>query len=100
MLFALIGVFRTPAGVETVSFEADLTEHLAQPALHIRLAGTLRNRNGQHIGYMAIMNAPDFAVAEAYLSQSPYFRADRYERIDIVEYSLVVGAGQLGQGTG
>lgn len=95
MLFALIGFFHKPAGVEAVAFESKLTAHLAQLVLHIRLAGALRDRAGQHIGYMAIMNAPDFAAAEAYVSQSPYFQADRYKRIDIVEYALLVGAGEL-----
>lgn len=95
MLFALIGFFRTPAGVEAASFEAELTDHLAQPVLHIHLAGALRDRAGQPIGYMAIMHAPDFAAAEAYVSQSPYFKADRYDRIEIVEYALLVGAGAL-----
>ncbi|GEM_PF-1374437 len=95
MLFALIGFFRTPAGVEDAAFETELSAHLGQPMLHIRLAGALRDRAGRHIGHMAIMTAPDFAAAEAYLSGSPYFKADRYERVDIVEYALLVGAGEL-----
>ena len=95
MLFALIGFFRTPAGVEDAGFEAELSDHLAQQVLHVHLAGALRDRDGRQVGYMAIINAPDFAAAEAYLSQSPYFKADRYERVEIVEYALMVGAGAL-----
>lgn len=95
MLFALIGFFHTPVGAESADFEQELTDHLSQQVLHICLAGTLRDGEGRHTGYMAVIKAPDFAAAQAYVGQSPYFKADRYARIDIVEYALLVGAGQL-----
>ena len=46
---------------------------------------------------MAIMNAPDFAAVEAYVNQSPYFKADCYKRIKIVEYVPIAGTGILKQ---
>lgn len=91
MIFAIMGFFR--AGIDTAPphLQADLNEHLAQRFQHIRLAGPLRDQHGGRRGLMVILEADDFEKAQGYLKSSPYFSADLYERVEVVEYAIEVG---------
>jgi len=95
MLFAVIGFFKPGIDTSPVKLQRSVNEHLGQIGLHLRLAGPLRDRGGKHTGFMVCLEAETFAAAEAYLGQSPYFEAKMYERVEVVEYTLEVGAGQL-----
>ncbi len=95
MLFAVMGFFGATADTEPATLQPALNEHLGQPLLQIRLAGPLRDRDGRRVGMMVCIEAATFADAERYLHESPYFEAGLYDRVQVVEFDLEVGAGQL-----
>jgi uncharacterized protein YciI len=90
MLFALLGLLKP--GVEKHLPPGDeINEHLAQPFRHTRLAGYLCREDQSRSGLLMLVEADSFAEAEAHLHQSPFFKANLYERVEIAEYSLEVG---------
>lgn len=95
MLFAAMGFFRAMADTEPANLQEAFNEHLGQGLLRIRLAGPLRDRDGRRVGMMACIEAATFADAERYLHQSPYFKAGLYDRVQVVQFDLEVGAGEL-----
>ena len=95
MLFAVMGFFGATADTEPATFQSALSEHLGQPLLQIRLAGPLRDRDGRRVGMMVCIEAETFADAERYLHESPYSKAGLYDRVQVVEFDLEVGAGAL-----
>jgi hypothetical protein len=90
MLFVLMGLLREDAG-DRLPNAAEINEHLAQPFRHTRLAGYLRHEGGEASGLLMLVEADSFAEAEAHLHQSPFFKADLYERVEVAEYALEVG---------
>ncbi len=95
MLFAVMGFFKPNTDTEPANLQAAISEHFGQPLLHIRLAGPLRDPNGCRVGIMVLIEAEHFADAERYLRSSPYLEAGLYERVEIVEFDIEVGAGML-----
>jgi uncharacterized protein YciI len=91
MLFAVMGFFKPDVDTSPAELQADLNEHLAQPALRIALAGYLRNRAGQRTGLMGLIEAQSFDRAEAYLHASPYFQAGLYGQVEVLEFDGEVG---------
>ena len=90
MLFALLGLLKPGAEKSLPSGDA-VNEHLAQPFRRTRLAGFLCREDQSRAGLLMLVEADSFAKAEAHLHQSPYFKADLYERVEVAEYSLEVG---------
>jgi uncharacterized protein YciI len=95
MLFAVMGFFRLEANSEAVKLLPALNAHLGQPGLAIRLAGFLKDRHGNRAGLLVCLEADGFAATDAYLKESPFVEHDMYERVEVVEFCLEVGAGQL-----
>jgi uncharacterized protein YciI len=91
MLFAVTGMLKPDAEAKLPGLQEAFNEHLAQPFRRIRLAGPLRGADGHRLGFMALIEAENFGQAEAYLHQSPLFRAELYERVDVAEYEVEVG---------
>jgi uncharacterized protein YciI len=90
MLFALIGLLK-PDVEERLPDAEKINEHLAQPFRRTHLAGYLRHEGGHRAGVMMLIEANSFAEAEGFLHQSPFFKANLYERVEIAEYMLEVG---------
>lgn len=90
MLFALIG-FLKPEAEERLPDADAINEHLAQPFRRTHLAGYLRREGGRRAGVMMLVEAESFAKAEALLRQSPFIKANLYERVEVMEYALEVG---------
>jgi uncharacterized protein YciI len=65
-------------------------DHMRQPLLHIRLAGVMRDAGGDRTGFLALMEADDVAVVEAFIRSSPYTEAGLYEsvRIDLLDLEI------------
>jgi uncharacterized protein YciI len=91
MIVAVIGLLKQPCPPRDGAFEAQLNEHLAQPHLRIVNAGYLRDAQGESVGVMALIEVETFALAQAYLENSPFHRCGHFERAHVVEYDLEVG---------
>lgn len=91
MIFAILGLFRQPVAPRDAAFEAAISAHLAQPNLRIIDAGYLRDAEQAPIGHLALIEAPGFAQAQAYLETSPFHIGGFYERTQIAEYDGEVG---------
>lgn len=91
MLYLVAGILKSGMESQLQEHAADFNEHLAQPFRRIRLASVLRNEKRTPTGYVAVIEAQDFADAESYMQQSPFYRAGLYERIDIAEFDILSG---------
>lgn len=89
-LYVLIGYFKAGES-QPADLQAAFNEHLAQPFFQLKLAGYLRDRNGDRKGYMGLLAADDMDRADAFLKASPYFRAGLYDRTELLELDLEVG---------
>jgi uncharacterized protein YciI len=92
MLFMVAGYLRADAEPRLIDFRNEFNEHWAQPFRTLAAAGALRDRDGKRAGYMAFLEADSIAEAERYLGESPFYREDLYERVDIFEYRVEIGA--------
>jgi uncharacterized protein YciI len=90
MLFALIGLLKPDIEDRLPDSDA-VNEHLSQPFRRTHLAGYLCHDGGRRIGLMMLVEANSFAEANRFVHQSPFFKADLYERVEVAEYALEVG---------
>jgi uncharacterized protein YciI len=91
MLYAVIGVFKPGLDPDQPGLQVDLNEHLAQPAMNVRLAGFLRDAEGRKTGVAALLEADNMERAEGYLRASPFYIRGFYERTHVAEYDLEIG---------
>ena len=91
MLFALIGLLKPNVRKDQLPDPDAVNEHLSQPFRRTHLAGFLCRDGGHRAGLMMLVEANGFAEAERFLHQSPFFKADLYERVEVLEYALEVG---------
>ncbi|QAY79073.1 YciI family protein [Sphingosinicella sp. BN140058] len=91
MLFAAEALFKPGIEPERDRLHEAFGGHLAQLALGVRLAGVLRDKHGERRGVLLLVEAPDWASAEAFVAASPY--AGLYARVEISE--LTIEAGRL-----
>lgn len=91
MLFIVTGMFRADADPQPAALQAQFNDHLEQTVPRIRLAGYLRDEDHRRIGFMGVVEADSYDLAEAFLRDSPYQRAGLYERIVSAEFDVEVG---------
>jgi uncharacterized protein YciI len=91
MLFALTAILKRHEEPAIAALADAFNEHLSQPFRRVRLAGVLRDADRRRIGFMVVLEAESYAAAEAYLHESPLFRAGAYSRVEVAEYELEVG---------
>lgn len=91
MLFAVMGFLKSVVDHPPGQGQDAMNEHLGQQMLQIKLAGPLKNREGSQVGLMVLIEAEDFAAAEAYLHESPNFKNGLYERVEVAEYAIELG---------
>jgi uncharacterized protein YciI len=91
MLFAVTGILKADAEAKLTALHEAFNEHLAQPFRRVRLAGPLRSAEGHILGYMVLIEADGHDQANAYLQESPVFRAELYDRVQVAEFALEVG---------
>ena len=92
MLFLVAGILKPGSADQLLALQGAFNEHLSQPLRRIALAGLLRDKDGERTGYLAFVEAKDFADAEDYLHQSPFYRSDLYERVQVAEFNPQVGS--------
>jgi uncharacterized protein YciI len=90
MLFVMIGLLK-PGAEDRLPDPDAVNEHLSQPFRRTRLAGYLRAEDGRRSGLMMLLEADSFAQAETFLHDSPFFKADLYDRVEVAEYAIEVG---------
>jgi len=91
MLYVLTGMLKPGVEAQLVAHADAFNEHLSQPFQRILIAGALRGRDNERKGFMLILEAESYERAEAFLQQSPLFRADLYERVDVSAYAVQLG---------
>ncbi|MDB5669542.1 MAG: hypothetical protein JWO25_501 [Alphaproteobacteria bacterium] len=92
MLYAVTGILKDGSEDRLAGLQDAFNEHLSQPFRRLRVAGTLCDGSGRKKGFLALIEADTIEQAEAYLRESPVYRADLYERTDVSEYEIQVGA--------
>lgn len=90
MLFMVAGYLKPGAEERLIDFRTEFSEHLAQPPLVA--GGALRDRDGKRRGYLGFVEAENIAAAEQFLKQSPFYENDLYDRVEVFEYHVEVGA--------
>ena len=91
MLFVVTGMFRADVDPEPAELQAQFNDHLEQTVPRIRLAGYLRDKDQRRIGFMGLVEAPDYDLAAAFLRDSPYQHAGLYERLVVAEFDVEIG---------
>ena len=91
MLFLVAGILKPDVEDRLIELRDQFNEHLSQPNRKIALAGLLRDKDGHRKGYLAFLEAKDFAEAESWLHQSPFYQNDLYERVQVAEFNAEVG---------
>ena len=91
MLVAIMGYFKPGVDLASPSLQRELNEHFGPTPLALRTAGYLHDRDGRRVGAMALAEAENFAVAEAYFRSSPFVKGDLLDWTEIVEYVIEVG---------
>ena len=89
MLFMVAGYLKPGFEEQLIAFRNELNEHFAQDKL--RVAGALRDAQGQKIGYLGFVEADSFDDAERYVQQGPFYQEQLYDRIEIFRYEVEVG---------
>lgn len=91
MLFSIFAHYKPGAAAKTSKMGLDFTAHLEQPLMPIRLAGPLRDDQGETTGFMALVEAKSFEEARGWIESSPIQGAGLYERVYIEELAPEVG---------
>ena len=91
MLFLTAGIFKQGVENRLLELHNEWNEHLSQPNRMISLFGALRDKEGKRVGYLALLEAGNFAEAESYLAQSPFYQNDLYERVQVAEFIPQIG---------
>jgi uncharacterized protein YciI len=91
MQFLVAGIFKQGIEQRLLDLRDEWNEHLSQPFRNISMFGALRDKDGRRIGYIAFIEAQDFADAETFLEQSPFYEHGLYERVQVAEFNPEVG---------
>ena len=91
MHFMIAAFLKAGAEEQLINYHDELNEHLGPGADDVRIAGALRDTDGRRVGYMAIVSGNDIADANDWLRESPFYKADLYERIEVFEYVIEAG---------
>lgn len=92
MRYLVAGILKPGSEAALQEQAAAFNEHLAQPFRRISLAAALRDEQGKRKGYMVVVDADSHADAEAYLHQSPFYAAGLYERVEVAQLDVQLGA--------
>lgn len=67
-------------------------DYLSSIVSMIACAGPFLSENGDPIGSLLIVNAPDRATIDQLLANDPYTKAGLFERVDIFSWKQVIPA--------
>ena len=89
--FQGVAFLREPIRASDPSLAAEWNEHLAQRHPRIKLMTVMHGDEREIVGVTLILEADDLAQAKAFLSDSPYQQAGRYQPVQIFEVAIQVG---------
>src|SRR3954465_7220753 len=93
MLFLGVAHFRS--GVETrhEALRGLFNDHLQQPLNpRIRLAGAIHDEAGAPCGIFLLMEATSIETVRAFVADSPYTKAELYDRLEINPVQIEIGS--------
>jgi uncharacterized protein YciI len=91
VLYAVSAIFKAGAEAQRQELHEAFSAHLAQPFIHVRLGGSLRDQAGARTGVLLLMEADTRERIDHFIALSPYGKAALYERIEIDVYDVEVG---------
>ena len=91
MQFAVAAFLKPGATVELAKYSDDFNERLGPSGMNVLLAGTLKDEAGKKVAYLAFIEADTIADARDWLHESPIYRANLYERLELLEFQNEVG---------
>jgi uncharacterized protein YciI len=91
MLFMIQGILKAGSEEQLLALHNEFNEHLSQPFRTLAAAGVLRDPEGKRRGYLGFLEADNFADAERWLHESPFYQEGLYERVDVFEFNVEVG---------
>lgn len=91
MQFAVAAYLKPGGDQELIKHSGELNEQIGSDGTNVLLAGVLRNEKGQRVGYLAVFEGESIADARQWVHDSPIYRDDLYERLEIAEYEIEVG---------
>jgi len=90
MLFMIAGYLKPGAEKRLIDFRNEFSEQLSQAPLVA--AGALRDRDGTRQGYLGFVEADSIEDAERFIARGPFAMEGLYERVEVFEYQVEVGA--------
>jgi uncharacterized protein YciI len=90
-LFALTCIDRPDSLERRMAARATHLAYLAEHAAQVRLAGPFLGADGQPVGSLVVIEAPDLAAAQAFAEADPYWLADLFQSVDVRPWRLTIG---------
>ena len=91
MLFMIAAFLRPGAEAQLINYHSEFNEHVGESAANVPIAGALRGPDGRRVGYLAFFEGDTIDAATTWLHDSPHYKANLYEHIDVFEYHIEVG---------
>ena len=91
MQFAVAAILKPGAEQELTKYSDDFNEQIGPNGDDVRLAGALLDRAGKKVGYLAVLEGDTIDQVRDWVDESPIYRAELYDRLDIFQYQVEVG---------
>ena len=91
MQFAVVAILKADAERELTKYSDEFNEQIGPNGGDVRLAGALLDRAGTKVGYLAVLEGDTIDQVRDWVGQSPIYRAELYDRLDIFQYEVEVG---------
>ena len=91
MLFVVVAYLKPGMAPKSADLREAFSDHLASNHPRLRLGGPLKDETGARMGSFYIAEAESRQEVVHFVEQSPYARADIYERVEINELTLEAG---------
>ena len=91
MLFKIEAILKADVEQDLESHFDQMNERLGPSSSEVRLAGALRDQNGKRAGYLALIEGDTIEAARKWVRESPIYKAQLYDRVEVYEYEIEVG---------
>jgi uncharacterized protein len=91
MQFAIAAFLKPGSEDELRKHSDDFNEHLGASGANVVLAGALRDGDGNRVGYLAFYDADEITEAQEWVHESPIYKAQLYDRLEVYQYQVEVG---------
>ena len=91
MQFAVAAILKPGTEQELIQHSNEFNEQIGPNGEDVRLAGALLDQAGKKVGYLAILEGETIEEVRDWVDESPIYRADLYDRLDVFQYQVEVG---------